>query len=129
MALRWVCSASFVAALILAACSAAGTSFEDIDALASSLRAKGLECDGLKQADINPKGEGLPSGSGVCTIDGEGVQLFTFPSARDASLWFEDGKMETVSTARGMNWVIVTQTNDVAEAIADALGGENGRYQ
>lgn len=59
-----------------------------------------------RQPDINPQGEGLPSSSGSCSIDSEGVQLFTFPSESDADLWFETGKMETVTTARGVNWVL-----------------------
>lgn len=113
------------AALILVGCSSAGTSFEDVDALTRQLDEEGLGCDKLTQADINPEGEGLPSTSGSCSIKGEAVQLFTFPRSEDADLWFEAGKMETVSTAKGTNWVVVTQTQDLADAVADALGGES----
>ena len=125
MVVRTILPAAFAAALMLVACSNAGTSFEDVDALAEELRSEGLACDGLSQPDINPQGEGLPSSSGSCSIDGEGVQLFTFPSENDATIWFEAGKMGTVMTARGVNWVVVTQTQDLADTVANALGGES----
>jgi hypothetical protein len=82
-------------------------------------------CRNLSQAEVEAGGDSTPTSSGVCTIAGEGVQLFVFETEEDAMAWFEAGRMAFTSTARGANWTIVTRSESLAERIAEALDGES----
>lgn len=108
-----------------AGCSGSGSSYEGVDGLAAALRLESLGCEELSKAEVGAEGEGIQTSSGSCRVAGEGVQLFVFDTEKDADSWFERGRMETVPTARGDNWVVVTSTQGVADRIADALGASN----
>ena len=108
--------------LIAVGCSDQASSYDDVAGLAEALRDEDLGCVDLSQADVEAKGEGFPTSSGSCSVAGEGLQLFVFESDEDADLWFDRGRMETVPTARGDNWVVVTSNLSLADRIATALG-------
>jgi hypothetical protein len=105
----------------MATCAGGGSSFENVSALVAELRAADLGCEHLTRPDVEADGPGLPSSSGVCSVNGEGVQIFVFSSKEDADLWFKRGRMESVPTARGSNWVVVSQSEDVADEVSSAL--------
>lgn len=105
-----------------AGCSEDARRFDDVQQMSALLQDKDLGCEELKQANIEAEGEGPPTSSGVCAVEGESVQLFVFGTDSDAALWFERGRMETRPTARGANWVGVPESQEVAEQVATAFG-------
>ena len=109
-------------AIGVAGCSEEARRFDNVQQMSASLQDEDLGCDELEQADIEGEGEGLPTSSGVCEIEGESVQLFVFETDSDAELWFERGRMETRPTARGANWVAVPESQEVADQVAKAFG-------
>lgn len=118
--------AALVASVLwFSGCSSSAPEYEDADALAAALRAEDLACATASEPVIEAGGEGAPTSSGSCSLEGEGVQLFVFETEDDADLWFERGRMETLPTARGANWVAVPESQDTADRIAEALGGDS----
>ena len=119
-------AASLVAFMLATTgCSDQPSRYDAVADLAQALRDEHLGCVNLSQPDVVGNGEGSPTSSGTCSIDGEGVQLFVFETDEDADLWFSRGRMEYVPTARGANWVVVTNNQGTADRVADALGGSN----
>jgi hypothetical protein len=113
-----------VLAVLVTGCSRA-TDYEDAETVAAALEAEGLGCEERSRPAIEAGGRGSPASSGSCSVQGEGVQIFVFETEEDLDLWFERGRMETVPTARGGNWVVVTLTQETAARVADALGGDS----
>ena len=115
-------SAPVLLSLLLAACSGGFASVDDADQIAERIRSEGLGCENYVEPDIHGDGDGVANSGGSCAVKGEGIQILGFPSEEDADLWFERGHMQFVPTVRGPNWVVVTESQEVADHIAEALG-------
>lgn len=118
-----IVSVAVVAGLVLAGCSAPLPRIEEAGQIAERLRQEGMGCEDFITPDRAPsdRPEGIPDSSGSCAVRGEGVQIYGFPSDEDADLWFERGRMEYVSTARGPNWVVVTDSHELADKITELM--------
>jgi hypothetical protein len=115
-----------VVGLLLGACSSDLGAYNHVQFLAAELDERGLGCEDLVEPDIDPgAGEGVQSSSGTCEVRGESVQLYVFDTEEDADLWFERGRMDTEPTVRGVNWVIVTSRQELADYITGVLERES----
>lgn len=113
--------ASIFLSLLLQGCSGGLPEVEDAGQIAERIRSEGLGCEDYVTPDVHGKGEGMANSGGSCAVKGEGIQIFGFPSEEDTDLWFERGRMQSVPTVRGPNWVVVTQSQEVADHIAELL--------
>jgi hypothetical protein len=115
-----------LAGMVLVSCSSDLGAYNNVQFLAMELEKRGLGCEDLVEPDVEPpEGEGIQSSSGTCEVRGEGVHLYVFDTEADADLWFERGRMETEPTVRGVNWVIVTSRQELADYITGALERES----
>lgn len=106
------------------ACSDELSTYGGVDEIAAAIQEADLGCENMTEPDVAGGQGSLVAEAGTCEVAGESAQLFTFASDDDAKRWLNLGNMLAVPVVLGPRWVVVLQSDEVAERVSDGIGGE-----
>lgn len=111
-----------VAALALAACDGGGSP-EDVQGVVDALEEEGIACEDLETtSEFGSESDAEVKERGLCAVDGESVAVSIFDDAGARRRWVE-AAAEFSPVASSGKWAVSSDSPDLLEEIADALGG------
>jgi hypothetical protein len=101
------------------ACSGAD-SYGSMDEIIAAMSEGDVICTDLH---VRPPAE-LTAEAATCSVDGVKVEMYGFEDSDQKDDWLKLGTLLGGEQIRGPNWVVRTESTEVADAIEDALKGE-----
>ena len=111
-----------VAAFALAACDGGGSP-EDVRGVVDALEEAGIACSDLETtSEFGSESDAEVKERGLCAVEGERVAVSVFDDAAARRRWV-DAAAEFSPVASAGKWAVSSDSPDLLEEIAAALGG------